>query len=216
MKGVPFLTLVTTLLAVAVHASPGGVEFCVLDRGAFLRGEWWRAFTAHVVHFSPSHLWLNAAVFLIAGGIIERQSRRVFMTLFISASLAISGAVLMFAPEFQFYGGLSGVATAMLFLIAIQCVSGKGLICVCGILVISAMLAKLMFEGLHPQPLFARIDSSMIRSAPISHAAGIVAAAAIWCVICRLRWRAGKNFGCARAQRELTNGTGTIVAECSP
>jgi rhomboid family GlyGly-CTERM serine protease len=193
MKAVPFLTIVTALLAVAVYAWPGALEFCVLDRGAFLRGEWWRAFTAHLVHFSPSHLWLNAAVFIVAGGIIERQNRHAFAALFISASIAISGAVLMFAPEFQFYGGLSGIATAMLFLIAIQCVAGEGLMRVCGILAISAILAKLVFEGLHPQPLFARFDSALIRSAPISHAAGIVAAVAIWCVT-RMPWRrAGTN-----------------------
>lgn len=188
MRGVPFLTILTALLAVAIHAWPGAREFCVLDRGAFLHGEWWRAFTAHAVHFSSSHLWLNAAVFVVAGGIIERQSRRVFVALLVSGAMAISGAVLMFAPEFQFYGGLSGVATAMLLLIAIQCAAGKGLMRVCGILVISAMLVKLIFEGFNPQPLFARFDSSLIRSAPISHAAGMAAAAAIWCAT-RVPWR---------------------------
>jgi rhomboid family GlyGly-CTERM serine protease len=193
MKRVPFLTIVTVLLAVAVYAWPGAREFCVLDRAAFLHGEWWRAFTAHLVHFSSSHLWLNAAVFLVAGGIIETQNRRAFAALFISASVAISGAVLMFAPQFQFYGGLSGVATAMLFWIAIQCVAAKGLLRACGILAIAAIFAKLVFEGLHPQPLFARFDSSLIRSAPISHAAGIVAAATIW-FAARVPWRrAGTN-----------------------
>jgi rhomboid family GlyGly-CTERM serine protease len=201
MKGFPLLTIVTALLAVAVYAWPGALEFCVLDRAAFLRGEWWRAFTAHVVHFSPRHLWLNAAVFLVAGGIIESQSRRVFTALCVSAAVAITGAVLMFAPEFQFYGGLSGVATAMLFLIAIHCVTGKGLLRVCGILVICAVLAKLVFEGLNPEPLFARFDSSSIRSAPISHAAGIVAAAAIWCAT-RVPWRrAGTNSSSPRVLR---------------
>ncbi len=192
MKRVPFLTMVAALLAMAVYEWPGAREFCVLDRGAFLHGEWWRAFTAQLVHFSPSHLWLNAAVFLVAGGIIEAQSRRTFLALFVSASIAISGAVLMFAPEFQFYGGLSGVATAMLFLIAIQCAAGRGVMRVCGILAISAMLAKLVFEGLHPQPLFARFDSSLIRSAPISHAAGIIAAAAIW-FAARVPWRRART-----------------------
>ena len=193
MKRWPLLTILTALLAIAIHAWPGAREFCVLDRGAFLRGEWWRAFTAHLVHFSPSHLWLNAAVFLGAGGIIEMRSRRVFLALFASASVAIAVAVLMFAPEFQFYGGLSGVATAMLFLLALQCVEGNGLMRVCGIFVLAAILAKVFFEGFNPQPLFARFDSSSIRSAPISHAAGIVSAVAIWCTTWALQWRRRTN-----------------------
>src|SRR6185436_12435030 len=119
MKRWPFLTITIVLLAMAIYAWPAAREFCVLNRAAFFRGEWWRAFTAHFVHFSPSHLSLDVAVFLCAGGFIEWRSRRIFVVLFGLASLAVTSAVLLFSPQFQFYGGLSGVASAMLFFVAL-------------------------------------------------------------------------------------------------
>jgi rhomboid family GlyGly-CTERM serine protease len=206
MKRWPLLTIHTALLAIAIYAWPGAREFCVLDRGAFLHGEWWRAFTAHLVHFSPGHLWLNVAVFFGASGVIEMQSRRLLLALFASASVAISVAVLVFASEFQFYGGLSGVATAMLFLMALHCAGEKGGLRVCGLLVIAAALAKLVFEGLNPQPLFARFDSSLIRSAPISHAAGIIAAVAIWCATRAPRHSQRPNLKALLLQSNGQNG----------
>ena len=200
MRAIPFLTIATALLAVAVYAWPEAREFCVLDRRAFFHGEWWRAFTAHVVHFSPSHLWWDATVFVSAGAFVEWRSRRIFASLFIAASMAVTGAVLVFTPEFQFYGGLSGVATAMLFFAALQCVAGKGTIRVCAIFVISAILAKLVFEGLNPQPWLARFESASIRSAPVSHAAGIVAAMTIWCGTHLRQWRGGGTNYFSRRQ----------------
>lgn len=178
----PLATALIALLALAVYLCPGAANWCVLDRSAFLRGEWWRAFTGHLVHFSNSHLWLDVAVFLAAGALVELKSRRVLMTLLAVASMAISAAVLILAPEYQFYGGLSGVATALLFLVALQGVEENGIRRVYGILVITAILGKLAFEVLYPQPLFVQFDSAAIRSAPISHVAGIVAALGLWCV----------------------------------
>ena len=176
----PLATGLLALFAVAIYFCPGAVHWSVLDRGGFFHGDWWRAFTGHFVHFSPSHLWLDTAVFVVAGAFVESKSRRTFTVLFATSSIAISGAVLGFAPELQFYGGLSGVATAMLFLVALQSLEENGIRRAFGFLVIAAVLGKLAFETIHPEAMFARFESQEIRPAPISHAVGMLTATAVW------------------------------------
>jgi rhomboid family GlyGly-CTERM serine protease len=182
MKTGPFATIAITALALAVCVSPGGSDLCIFDREAILRGEWWRVATGHLVHFSQSHLFFDAIVFLVAGSLVEFRNRRLFFLLGVATAVSIGVALLAFAPGMRFYGGLSGIATAMLFLSAVQSAEQKGLLRVTGVLVAVIVIAKLLLEALSDRSLFVRFDSPSIHPAPFSHAVGTLVATGVWLV----------------------------------
>src|SRR4051812_25687175 len=57
-----FAALLIFPLAFAIHLAPGFKAWLIYDRAAILHGELWRLWTGHLVHFSNSHLLLDASV----------------------------------------------------------------------------------------------------------------------------------------------------------
>jgi rhomboid family GlyGly-CTERM serine protease len=180
MKKTPYAAIVITALALAVYLCPGARDVCIFDRAAILRGEWWRLITGHLVHFSPSHLLFDLTVFVLAGGLVEARSRHLFWALLASATMLIALALLAFVPELRFYGGLSGIATAMLFLIALNYAGQIGPLRWCGIVVVLGTVTKFCIEVFSHQPLFAQFDSPTVRLVTLAHGMGMVAAALAW------------------------------------
>jgi len=80
------------------------------DAAAIKNGEIWRLFTAHFVHLSWPHLWLNLAglllVFIFFGQCI---SPLLWVVYIIVNAVAISGLIYFLNPEIIWYVGLSGV-----------------------------------------------------------------------------------------------------------
>lgn len=113
----PWATLGVTMLAglIFVTSAERGLIF---DRGLIFQGQVWRIWTGHFVHFTPSHLLWDLAVFLPAGCWVEclwPSRTRWFYAL---APAIISGALLMFDPALLRYAGLSGLAAGVMVLLA--------------------------------------------------------------------------------------------------
>jgi len=85
-----------------------------LDRAAVGAGEWWRLWTAHIVHFSARHALFDASVILLLGRIAENflGKRLVMATLLLGAPL-MSVAMLLIVPHMMDYRGASGLATLL-------------------------------------------------------------------------------------------------------
>jgi rhomboid family GlyGly-CTERM serine protease len=180
MKSTPIIVSAIGAAAGVIYLCPAAQQFCVFDREAALHGQWWRLITCHLVHFSHSHLLFDIIVFLLAGVLIESKSRRLFAALLATSAVAIGTALLLFAPHMQFYGGLSGIATTLLFFVALPYASQPNPRRVWGFVVCAAILLKLALEASGQAPLFARFDSPSVQVAPLSHAVGILVAIAIW------------------------------------
>ena len=106
------LSLLVTLLAL------GGSELATqlrFDRAALGQGQWWRLFSAHLVHLGGSHTALNVAGLaliwgLVGGAFDERQ----WLGIMAGLMLGISLGLWLFNPQLGWYVGLSGVLHGML------------------------------------------------------------------------------------------------------
>lgn len=102
----------TALACVALALWPEPMlDFLAYQRHAVLAGEIWRLWTAHLVHFSPSHALADAIVLLAMGALAEPVVgvRRMLLALAIGAPL-ISLGLLWGASAMLEYRGASGMA----------------------------------------------------------------------------------------------------------
>ena len=74
---------------VAALKLPGVAEYLVYDRGALARGELWRVFSAHMVHYSGAHLLANVLVLLPAALLVEVRYRVDFLRILVVSAVAI-------------------------------------------------------------------------------------------------------------------------------
>lgn len=165
-------------MALVVFVWPGAESGLVDNRAAVLRGELWRLWTGHWVHFGASHLWWNLAVFVPAGGWAECLAPGRARLLLALAPGAISVVLLAVEPALVRYGGLSGLATAMLALLALtQLASARTNRWLWrGVLALITM--KIAIEFLARQPMFAHFTDPGIHAVPLAHLAGLACAMA--------------------------------------
>lgn len=154
-----------------------------LDRTAIAAGEVWRLFTCHAMHWSIDHLAWDLLAFLCLLPLCLRESvRRTWWTL-AAASLAISGAVLVFLPEMERYRGLSGLDSALfVFLAASRLTRGRSGT-VAGV-ALGLFAAKLAFEMATGSTLFTSVEGFV--PVPLAHLVGALCGGA-----CASLWRAG-------------------------
>jgi rhomboid family GlyGly-CTERM serine protease len=106
------------LLAAGAFRVKAVDDFFIYDRALISRGELWRAWTGHVVHFGSSHILWNLAVFLPVGIWLERLRPGLTRGFYVVCPLFISIALWFLDPTLFRYAGLSGLATGMLVLLA--------------------------------------------------------------------------------------------------
>ncbi len=188
----PWVALAFSAGAVALHFLSGWREAAFYLRSELFGGEIWRLWTGHLVHFSGSHLFWNLAVFVPSAAWLERLDRRGGRVFLLVASPLISLLLLAFDPSLLRYGGLSGLATGTLVLLALLQLSRRdprepawfwwG--------VLGIVAAKLIAEQVTKAPLLAS-NLGDVRTVPLAHLAGALCALAAWA------WRRG-----ARRPRE--------------
>jgi rhomboid family GlyGly-CTERM serine protease len=85
-----------------------------LDRNAVAAGEWWRLWTAHLVHFSARHAVLDASAALLLGHLAERfLGRRFIAIMLLVGAPLLSCVLLLLVPGLMEYRGASGLATVL-------------------------------------------------------------------------------------------------------
>lgn len=176
----PWLTLALALLAtVALLFDPVSGLF-IYDRALIYRGELWRAWTGHVVHFGLSHFIWNLAVFIPSGCWLERWWPGWTRWFYILCPLLISAALLRWDPSLTRYAGLSGVATGMLVLLA-GFQLGRGPEEPAGFWwsVLALVGAKIVLELFTGKPLLVS-GFGDIRTVPLAHIFGAVGGLLFW------------------------------------
>lgn len=172
MKSFRPILLLAALPAILLWLVPATHGALLCERTAILRGEWWRLWTGHWVHFSFSHLAWNLAVLLGAGAWLEHVRRGWFARYILAGAPLISLALLAGEPAMQTYGGLSGLATGVVVLLALTQISpaSPARRWWMGALVLVA--AKTALDASHAPALFAQFASPAIRPSALAHAAG--------------------------------------------
>lgn len=80
------------------------------DRDAIQAGEWWRLFTAHLLHINEEHLLLNLAALALIWLIFVRHHPQVSWSIYILCiSLGTGVGLLTFSFPIHWYVGLSGL-----------------------------------------------------------------------------------------------------------
>ena len=114
------VTLLMVVAALVVAAFPAWSGGLIYDRQAILRGECWRLFTGHWVHFSRSHLVYDTLALALAGGMLEARRTPGFGCLCLLAPWIINLMLLACVPDLRQCGGLSGLATCALVYLAVE------------------------------------------------------------------------------------------------
>jgi rhomboid family GlyGly-CTERM serine protease len=175
-RRVPTLTLWMLVSAVVVAVVPRWSSWLIYDRSAILSGQIWRMFTCHWVHFSARHLFWDVMPLGIAGWILETGGRPRFDWFCLLTPWVISAALVVFEPRMRFCGGLSGVATAAIALLALDGLSDAApwrWICLTMLL---GLAGKIFFELTTGHGLFVTFNQVPVVISTASHIAGAAAA----------------------------------------
>lgn len=166
--------IVAAVLSVAALAlCPLGVrEALLLQRNALLRGEFWRLWTGHWVHFGSSHLLWDLSSFAAAGlWLGALGARRVNWLVLAVVAPLLGGGLLVVERQLEIYGGLSGLVCAQCAALAV--LLWKGNRRAVALMLAAVLLAKLCLDFFQGQALFARFEAEEIRTVPWAHLLGI-------------------------------------------
>lgn len=197
----PWASAVVIALALIVAAVPSLAPSLLYERAAIFRGEYWRLWTGHLVHFGASHLGWNLAVFAVAAIWSERLAPGRTRVLLALVPGVIGLALYGLEPRLATYGGLSGLATAVLTFLAYTQLARLATPALTTAptapasspdaalaapsdrwfwrAVLALVLLKTAAEFAVEQPFFARYAPGGIRAVPLAHLIGILAATLI-------------------------------------
>lgn len=90
------------------------VGLLALDRAGVLRGEVWRLWTGHLVHYAPWHATLDITMLLVLAAVAEREmGARAMGRLLLLGAPAISLCLLLAAPDIRVYMGSSALSALL-------------------------------------------------------------------------------------------------------
>ncbi len=188
VRRTPYVTLLLAGAAWCIHAAPWASELLQYERGAVAAGDTWRAVTCHLTHVSGAHLLWDLLAFVLLGGLVETWNRRRFVACLAVASVAVTAAVVAWAPAIDTYRGLSGIDSALFVLLAGHVLGGAvAMRDRVGIVACSALgagfLAKVGWEVATGTTVFVDSAAAGMVPVPVAHAAG----ALVGLVLCLLR-----------------------------
>lgn len=211
--GLAWATLAIGALAVAAHVWPGALAALELNRDDPAGHGWWTWWTAHIVHYSGSHLFWNLAILMPAGIWAERLAPWRTRLFLVAAPFAISAVLLSFDRALLHYAGLSGLAAGVLaFLAWLRLGELERGARWFWRAVLAAIAVKIVLEMIARRPALAEFADDTILPVPLAHAAGVLCAAVFYVLPlralhqrCRRAWRARRS----RQAMAPTYGTST-------
>jgi len=101
------IIIVSIILALT---EPMSSDWFAYDRHQLIDFQWWRLITGHFLHTNSTHLLLNTAGLTLLWALHGQyyQTPR-YLIIFFLLCLGTSGGLYLFAPQMQWYVGLSGV-----------------------------------------------------------------------------------------------------------
>ena len=183
----PAVTFLVAAGSLVLFLLPDATHSFVYDRDLVLAGETWRLITGHAVHLSESHAAYNLILFAVAGSRLERWTGPRYAWLIGLTVLAGGLYFLVFMPEMARYGGLSGVVSAVVVYLCLQKMRQGGFVRAVWAAILLLFVAKIGYEILIGQAVFAAPDTTQFDVVPAIHIIGAVVAALLF-LICEGRW----------------------------
>jgi rhomboid family GlyGly-CTERM serine protease len=116
-----FVAIAAVAAAIQVHSVWDGKAwraFLIYDRAAVARGQLWRLWSGHLVHFGWPHFIADGGLFVILGFLLERPYPRLSRAALFVMPLIISTGLFFLEPDMQRYAGLSAVNLGFLVFLA--------------------------------------------------------------------------------------------------
>jgi rhomboid family GlyGly-CTERM serine protease len=195
----PWAIAVTALAAILAAAVPGAEEWLVYDRRRLASGQFWRLVTGHWVHFSASHLMWNLVALGVVPALAWRNSPHLGRVIAVSAGV-IGLVVFWFEPELRWFGGLSGIATALLAAAMAARAKEEPRFRPLALMGLLLLTAKLLWEGLTSGSVFASFSEGVVRTSWLAHVAGLAV---------------GTGFGLAGMPRGRRKAIAARIRPCS-
>ena len=183
-KSWPWVTIVISVAALITSAYAHLADALIYQRSLIFSGQIWRTWTGHIVHFGPTHLAWDLAVFLPAGAWLENLRPLCARWLYLVCPIVISVILLAFDPSLERYAGLSGLAIGTLVLLAVIQLTNKNESPWLWLGVLVLVAAKLVLEIRQGAPLLVS-DFANIRNVPLAHFGGVGCGLLCWLILGR-------------------------------
>lgn len=116
----PWAFLAVSVAVLVIQLVPAWRDALLYDRGALARGEWWRIWTGHLVHFGWPHFVADAGLLFILGWLLEARHPWFSYIALVVMPAFISAVLWWGEPAMLRYGGLSAVNLGLLLYLALQ------------------------------------------------------------------------------------------------
>lgn len=116
----PWIFLALAAVSLAIQLVPALRDALLYDRAGLARGEWWRIWTGHLVHFGWPHFIADAGLLVILGWLLAGRHPIFNRVAFVALPAFISAAIYWLDPNMIRYGGLSAVNLGLLLYVALQ------------------------------------------------------------------------------------------------
>lgn len=182
LKQAPWRSVVLMSVCLSVMLIPSAAELLIYDRAAIARGELWRIFTAHAVHYSVPHLFNNMLALLPAVLLAETRYREDMMYVLVVSALAIGLTIFVCEPGMLRYAGASGIALGLITFVALRGIADKGRWRTVCLTVLAVVVVKLAAESLFEwQPVDWEREAGFV-TVTLAHVTGAASGLLVWCV----------------------------------
>ena len=164
------------ILPILLAALPQGHDALLFDRTAILGGEFWRLWTGHWIHVSPSHLFWNVGGLSFTGAWLEARHPGLLLRYTALAAPLISIGLLVLEPNMITYGGLSGLGTGIVVLLGITLCRRPGFDRTIGVGTLFLLAARLLPDLIQDTALLSHFDLPAVQASTTAHLLGTLLA----------------------------------------
>ncbi|MCP3674369.1 MAG: rhombosortase [Gammaproteobacteria bacterium] len=116
-KSLLFFVSIGLLISVLWILGEPTLEALMYHRQAISDGQYWRFISGHLVHSNGWHLLLNISSLIMIGLLFNHHLSIIFwIIVFVISAFVISATYFWYAPEFDYYVGLSAVLYAVIII----------------------------------------------------------------------------------------------------
>ncbi|MBP7481936.1 MAG: rhombosortase [Lacunisphaera sp.] len=119
-RPLPWIFLSLGAAALVIQLNPAWRDPLLYERLPLARGEIWRAWTGHFVHFGWPHFIADTGLFLLLGWLLQARHPRFSALALALLPVFISAVLYWFDPAMTRYGGLSALNLGLLLYLAAQ------------------------------------------------------------------------------------------------
>jgi hypothetical protein len=117
-RPLPWIFLSLGAAALVIQLNPAWRDPLLYERLPLARGEIWRAWTGHFVHFGWPHFIADTGLFLLLGWLLQARHPRFSALALALLPVFISAVLYWFDPAMTRYGGLSALNLGLLLYLA--------------------------------------------------------------------------------------------------